>query len=117
MSKVRDDIAGAGDCIPLTQSRRNCWEEALQDVGAALDTGRREVDIDVRRSQLSDSRRNVERQFPLRDRSRYVLGIVEEFDDNHLPYIAACEDLGVRYKTIDISGPDWIQVVRSELWM
>lgn len=113
MSKVRDDIAGAGDCIPLTQSSHNCWEEALQDVGAVLDTGRREVDIDGRRSQLSDSRRNVEQQFPLRDRSRYVLGIVEEFDDNHLPYIAACEDLGVRYKTIDISGPDWIQVVRS----
>lgn len=61
----------------------------------------------------SDSHRSIELVLPLRSESRYVLGIIEEFDNNHLPYIAACEDLGVRYKTLDISGPDWIQVVRG----
>ena len=50
---------------------------------------------------------------PLHNQSRYVLGIIEEFDNNHLPYVAACKDIGVRYKTLDISGPDWIQVVRE----
>jgi hypothetical protein len=62
---------------------------------------------------LSDSHRCDEPVLPLRNKSRYMLGIIEEFDNNHLPYIAACEDLGVRYKTLDISGPDWIQIVRG----
>jgi len=44
---------------------------------------------------------------------RYLIGIIEEFDKNHLPYIDACKDLGIHYKTINISGPDWIQVVRG----
>jgi len=44
---------------------------------------------------------------------QFILGIIEEFDNNHLPYIAACEDLGISYKTLDISGFDWIQVVKD----
>lgn len=77
-----------------------------------------QVDIDIHESHsptthLSDSHRNIGPVSPLRDKSRYVLGIIEEFDDNHLPYIAACEDMGVRYKTIDISGPDWIAVIQG----
>ncbi len=47
------------------------------------------------------------------DKSKYTLGIIEEFDDNHLPYIAACEDYGVSYKTLNISAFDWIQVVQD----
>jgi hypothetical protein len=113
MDEGRDETAGVGDCIPLPQSSHNCREKAPQGVAAVLGTGGGKVDIDVRRGRLSDSRRTVEPESKLRDRSRYVLGIVEEFDDNHLPYVAACEDLGVRYKTIDISGPDWTQVVRG----
>ncbi len=62
---------------------------------------------------LSGSYRSIEPVLPLRNKSQYVLGIIEEFDNNHLPYIAACEDLGVRYKTLDISGSNWIQVVRD----
>ena len=62
---------------------------------------------------LSDSHRSIEPVLPLGNKSRYVLGIIEEFDNNHLPYIAACENLGILYKTLDISGPDWIQVVRG----
>lgn len=50
---------------------------------------------------------------PLQKRSQYVLGIIEEFDKNHLPYIIACEELGVHYKIINISEPDWIQVIRG----
>ena len=31
----------------------------------------------------------------------------------HSHYIAACRDLGVPYKVIDISGPDWLEVIQS----
>lgn len=113
MAEGRDDIARVEDCIPLIQSSRNCQEEVPQDVGAVLDTGRSRVGVEARRGRLSGFRRTVEPESKPRDRSRYVLGVVEEFDGNHLPYVAACEDLGVRYKTIDISGPDWTQAVRD----
>lgn len=88
------------------------------DVVAAFDTDARTVGVDLRQAHaptapLSDSHRNIEPVFPLRKKSPYVLGIIAEFDNNHLPYVAACEDLGVRYKILDISGPDWIQVVRG----
>ena len=44
----------------------------------------------------------------------YVLGIIKEFWHAHWPYISACRDLGVAYKVLDISGPDWIDVALSE---
>lgn len=43
----------------------------------------------------------------------YVIGIVKEFCDKHLPYVAACRDLGVSYKVVDISGPDWLEEVEQ----
>lgn len=44
----------------------------------------------------------------------YTLGIVKEFCHMHLAYVSACQDLGVSYKQVDISGPDWLeQVERS----
>jgi len=41
----------------------------------------------------------------------YILGIIKEFWHCHWPYIGACRDLGIAYKVIDISGPDWIDIV------
>ena len=64
-------------------------------------------------SPLSNSHQNIKPVLPLQNKSQHLLGIIEEFDNNHLPYIAACEDLGVNYKTLDISGSDWIQVIRN----
>lgn len=43
----------------------------------------------------------------------FTVGIVKEFCDMHLPYVASCRDLGVSYKVIDISSPDWLQKVRQ----
>lgn len=43
----------------------------------------------------------------------FIVGIVKEFCDKHLPYIAACRDLGISYKVVDISGPDWLQKVKQ----
>ena len=42
----------------------------------------------------------------------YVLGIIKEFWHMHRHYIAACRDLGVAYKVLDISGPDWQDVIK-----
>ncbi len=41
----------------------------------------------------------------------YTIGIVKEFCHMHLAYVAACRDLGVCYKVVDISGPDWLEQV------
>ena len=43
----------------------------------------------------------------------YTLGIIKEFWHVHWPYIAACKEMGVAYKLIDISGPDWIDVIND----
>ena len=43
----------------------------------------------------------------------YTVGIVREFCNMHLPYVAACRDLGVSYKVVDISGPDWLEAVEQ----
>lgn len=36
------------------------------------------------------------------------LGIIKELTRLHGFYIGACRELGVPYKLVDISGPDWI---------
>jgi hypothetical protein len=41
------------------------------------------------------------------------LGIVREFAHAHKDYVSACRDMGVPYKILDLSGPDWIEVVRN----
>lgn len=41
------------------------------------------------------------------------LGIIKEFAHAHKNYLGACRDLGVPYKILDISGPNWIKVVRN----
>jgi hypothetical protein len=43
----------------------------------------------------------------------YTLGIIKEFWHDHWNYVAACRDLRVAYKILDISGPDWLNVIRE----
>lgn len=45
--------------------------------------------------------------------STYTLGIIKEFWHQHWHYIAACRDLRVSYKFLDISGPNWLQVIEE----
>jgi len=42
-----------------------------------------------------------------------TLGIIWEFGHAHKHYIAACIELGVPYKLIDISRPNWIDVIED----
>src|SRR3972149_12244337 len=41
----------------------------------------------------------------------YKIGIIKEFCHMHSSYMAACQDLGVSYVVVDISGPDWLEEV------
>ncbi len=42
-----------------------------------------------------------------------TLGIVKESSNRHKRYALACKDLGVPYRMVDISGPDWLAEVRN----
>jgi len=50
---------------------------------------------------------NCESKYP------YKLGIIKEFWHNHKYYIAACRDLKVSYRVLDITGPDWREVIKT----
>jgi hypothetical protein len=41
------------------------------------------------------------------------LGIIKEFTHAHKDYMGACCDLGVPYKILDLSRPDWITVMQN----
>jgi len=43
----------------------------------------------------------------------FILGIIKQFRHYHKHYIAACRDMGVSCKVLDISGSDWIDVVEN----
>lgn len=45
--------------------------------------------------------------------SPFRLGIIREFFHYHKHYVAACRELGVSYRLIDISTNDWIRCVRE----
>ena len=43
----------------------------------------------------------------------FVLGVIKQFRHYHKHYIAACQDLGVSCKVLDISGSDWFKVIKK----
>ncbi len=43
----------------------------------------------------------------------FTIGIIKDFLHFYSRYITACRDMGVPYKLLDISGPDWMDVVRD----
>ncbi|MDP8205240.1 MAG: hypothetical protein P9L92_01145 [Candidatus Electryonea clarkiae] len=45
--------------------------------------------------------------------SPYLFGIVKEFAHDHKSYIIACQELGVPFKVLDISGSNWIDVIKD----
>ena len=42
----------------------------------------------------------------------YTIGIFKDFGQYHKYYISACRDMGISYKVLDISGPEWLEVVK-----
>lgn len=43
----------------------------------------------------------------------YTLGVIKDFWHNHRHYIPACVEMGVAYKVLDISKPDWLKVIKE----
>lgn len=41
----------------------------------------------------------------------YTLGILKEFWHSHRHYVNACRELKIKYKVLDITGPDWQEVM------
>jgi glutathione synthase/RimK-type ligase-like ATP-grasp enzyme len=50
---------------------------------------------------------------PLEPAVDLTLGVVREFSGSHMHYVRACRELRVPCKVVDLSGPDWIENVRS----
>jgi len=72
------------------------WEEYQRRLGATIRTPR-----------------GREGESPAVSSAGFTLGIIKEFSNLHVHFVDACLDLGVPYKLIDISGPDWIDVVQD----
>lgn len=43
----------------------------------------------------------------------YTIGILKEFWHNHRHYVDACIELKVKCKVLDVSGPDWQEVIQQ----
>lgn len=53
------------------------------------------------------------KRISIKTKPNIKIGILKEFSKNHFYYIAACEDLGITYKVIDISCNNWIDKIRN----
>lgn len=63
--------------------------------------------------RLQGPGRDVEEVSSYPPRADATLGIIKERWSCHLPYIAACREMGVAYRVVDIAGPDWLDAVRQ----
>jgi hypothetical protein len=68
---------------------------------------------DPQRWLAEDPYADVEEVSSYPGRVDVTLGIIKEFTRIHSFYIGACRELGVPYKVIDISGPDWVQQIQA----
>ena len=78
--------------------------------------GRRFLPVETYDQQkwlAEDPYRDVEETSTYEGKVNCTLGIVKEFTRIHSFYIGACRELGVPYKVVDISGPDWLARVRD----
>jgi hypothetical protein len=57
--------------------------------------------------------RDVEEVSSYPGRFNVTCGIIKSFETQHYHIIDACRELGVPYRVIDISGPDWIEKIRK----
>ncbi len=67
---------------------------------------------DAQRWLAEDPYVGVEEASTYRSKTNVCLGIIKEFTRIHSYYIGACRDLRVPYKVLDISGPNWLDVIR-----
>ncbi|MBE0641904.1 MAG: hypothetical protein IH599_07700 [Bacteroidales bacterium] len=44
---------------------------------------------------------------------RLKLGILRDFSSEHLNYVKACEEAGIRYEVLDVLAPDWVKQLQD----
>lgn len=71
--------------------------------------------LEVRRAiwMAGDPYADIPVDAPNKSQYPYTIGIVKEFCNKHLPYVAACQEQGVSYRVVDISGPRWLEEVQQ----
>ncbi|MCP4453460.1 MAG: hypothetical protein GY809_18530 [Planctomycetes bacterium] len=67
---------------------------------------------DAQRGLPEEAYSAVEQTSSCEGKADVCLGIIKEFTRIHSHYIGACRALGVPYKVLDMSGPDWMEVIR-----
>jgi glutathione synthase/RimK-type ligase-like ATP-grasp enzyme len=67
---------------------------------------------DAQRWLAEDPYSAVEQTSSYEGKADVCLGIIKEFTRVHSHYIGACRALGIPYKVLDMSGPDWMEVIR-----
>lgn len=68
---------------------------------------------DAQKWLAEDPHAGVEEVSSYQGKTNVCLGIIKEFTRIHSHYIAACRELGVPYKVLDISGPNWLDVINN----
>lgn len=71
------------------------------------------IDIKVKLNEQENPYRDVTDNLTYLDKTPVVMGILKNFASYHKFYIAACEDLKVPYKVIDISMSNWMESVKQ----
>ncbi len=56
--------------------------------------------------------KSIEQTLSYKGKVDVCLGIIKEFTRVHSHYIDACRALGIPYKVLDMSGPDWMEVIQ-----
>lgn len=76
---------------------------------------RRYVPMTEREIERREAADPFARELPIFDvpASRFRLGILREFFHYHKHYVAACRELGVSYRLLDLSANDWMERIQQ----
>lgn len=68
---------------------------------------RKELWLDERQHNTLPQESDYTSEYP------WTIGIIKEFWGGHTDYVAACRELGVKYRVLDIAVPNWLDLVRN----
>jgi hypothetical protein len=106
----REKVGGLGSYLAGFKFIRNLAPESLKKLVrsfSSLESYRRQIWADNNPYGEYDLKSSYDSDLNVR------LGIVKEYTYQHRHYVAACNDLKVPYAVVDISEPDWIELVRK----
>lgn len=68
---------------------------------------------DLRRAEANDPYRDLKEDRTNDYGSPYTFGVIREFLNFHIPYVAALREMKIPYKILDISKSNWLEVIES----